>query len=70
MATSKPDRARLLSGDAHGQTREETMKWFLAGMALVIVSLAGGIAAIVVGYRQVITRYIGAAPDEKEKSRD
>lgn len=46
------------------------MKWFLAGMALVIVSLAGGIAAIVVGYRQVITRYIGAAPDEKEKSRD
>ncbi len=30
------------------------MKWFLAGLALVFASLAGGIAAIIVGYRQII----------------
>lgn len=37
------------------------MKWFLAGMALVITMFAAGIAAIVVGYRQVIGRYMGEA---------
>ena len=36
------------------------MKWFLAGLALVFASLAGGIAAIVVGYRQIIGHYLGA----------
>jgi hypothetical protein len=38
------------------------MKWFLAGLALVFASLAGGIAAIVVGYRQIIGHYLGEAP--------
>jgi len=38
------------------------MKWFLAGLALVFASLAGGSAAIVFSYRQVIGHYLGAAP--------
>jgi len=38
------------------------MKWLLAGLALVFASLAGGIAAIVFSYRQVIGHYLGAAP--------
>jgi hypothetical protein len=40
------------------------MKWFLAGLALVFASLAGGIVAIVLGYRHVISRYISEAPRE------
>ena len=38
------------------------MKWFLAGLALVFASLAGGIVAIILGYRQVISHYISEAP--------
>ena len=38
------------------------MKWFLAGLALVFASLAGGIAAIVVGYRQILGHYLGETP--------
>jgi len=34
------------------------MKWFYAGLALVIASLVGGMAAMVAGYRQVIGRYV------------
>jgi hypothetical protein len=38
------------------------MKWFLAGLALVFASLAGGIVAIIVGYRQIIGHYMGETP--------
>ena len=38
------------------------MKWFLAGLALVFASLAGGIAAIFFGYRQIISHYIAEPP--------
>jgi hypothetical protein len=38
------------------------MKWFLAGLALVFASLAGGITAIIVGYRQIIGSYLGETP--------
>jgi hypothetical protein len=38
------------------------MKWFLTGLALVFASIAGGIAAIVVGYRQIIGHYLGETP--------
>lgn len=34
------------------------MKWFYAGLALALGALAAGLASIVVGYRQVIGRYI------------
>ncbi len=44
------------------------MKWFLAGMALVFASLAGGIVAIILGYRQVISRYISEAPRERAET--
>jgi hypothetical protein len=38
------------------------MKWFYAGLALAVVSLLGGLAAIVAGYRQVISRYLAGPP--------
>jgi len=38
------------------------MKWLLAGLALVFASLAGGIVAIIVGYRQIIGHYMGETP--------
>jgi hypothetical protein len=44
------------------------MKWFLAGLALVFASLAGGIVAIILGYRQVISHYISEAPPERAET--
>lgn len=38
------------------------MKWIYAGLALAAVSLIGGLAAIVAGYRQVISRYLAGPP--------
>jgi hypothetical protein len=38
------------------------MKWIYAGLALAAVSLIGGLAAIVAGYRQVIARYMAGPP--------
>jgi hypothetical protein len=38
------------------------MKWFFAGLALAFGALVAGLAAIVLGYRQVIGRYIGERP--------
>ncbi len=38
------------------------MKLFLAGLAVVFASLAGGIVAIIVGYRQIIGHYMGETP--------
>ena len=38
------------------------MKWFYASLALAFGALAAGLASIVIGYRQVIARYVG---DEK-----
>jgi len=40
------------------------MKWFLAGLALSLGALLAGLASIVIGYRQVITRYVGETPDK------
>jgi hypothetical protein len=41
------------------------MKWFFAGLALAFGALVAGLAAIVLGYRQVIGRYVetGQATD-------
>jgi hypothetical protein len=44
------------------------MKWFLAGLALVFASLAGGIVAIILGYRQIISHYISEAPPERAET--
>jgi hypothetical protein len=38
------------------------MKWFYAGLALALFGLAFGITAIIVGYRQMIGRYIRETP--------
>lgn len=38
------------------------MKWIIAGLALAAAALAAGLASIVLGYRQVIGRYIEDAP--------
>ena len=43
------------------------MKWFFVGLALVTASLAGGIAAIIFGYRQVIGRYVRNNPDADKR---
>jgi hypothetical protein len=38
------------------------MKWFFAGLALTFGALLAGLASIVLGYRQVIGRYIEHTP--------
>lgn len=40
------------------------MKWFYAGLALAFGALVAGLASIVIGYRQVIGRYIERTPTE------
>ena len=40
------------------------MKWFFAGLTLCLAALLAGLASIVLGYRQVIARYIGERPAE------
>ncbi len=44
------------------------MKWFLTGLALVFASLAGGIVAIILIYRQLISSYISEAPRERAET--
>lgn len=39
-----------------------SMKWIIAGLALAAAALAAGLASIVLGYRQVIGRYIEDTP--------
>lgn len=34
------------------------MKWFYAGLALALTAAIAGLASIVLGYRQIIERYI------------
>jgi hypothetical protein len=67
LAPSKPGRARLLGGGAHGQNFAH-MKWFYAGLALSLGALVAGLASIVLGYRQVIGQYIEdkQATDKRE----
>jgi len=47
------------------------MKWFYAGLALALATLFVGLTSIVIGYHQVIGRYIRGNPSspsaEKQK---
>jgi len=38
------------------------MKWFYAGLGLSLTALLAGLASIILGYRQVIGRYIRGNP--------
>jgi hypothetical protein len=40
------------------------MKWLYAGLALAFGALLAGLASIVLGFRQVIGRYIETTPTE------
>ena len=39
------------------------MKWIFVGLGVLLAGVAGGLTAIVAGYRQVIGRYLGDKPE-------
>ena len=47
----------------------DIMKWFYGGLALALGALVAGLASIVVGYRQVISSYVGDQKATAESAR-